>query len=107
MDSTLKLLKARRLALVVERDDLAVEHERHLQSPGLRCRPRFERLNDLGELRGLLVAQTRPQAHARLARAPRFNFNEGANAVVLRFVDELGIVEGRVGQRRQHGRKHC
>jgi hypothetical protein len=46
MDAALQLLKAGRLALGIERDDLAVEHQRLPACP----RPLPERRDDLGEL---------------------------------------------------------
>ncbi len=58
MDPSLQLLKAGRLALRVERDDLAVQDER-LLAPR---RPFLERRSDLRKLVGLLVAEPRPQA---------------------------------------------
>ena len=96
MDSSLQLLKAGRLSLGVERDDLAVEDERRSQRPP----PLFQRRDDLRKLLRLLVAEPRPQTH----RAA--NLRDRANAVVLGFVDELRIVERRVGERREHGREH-
>src|SRR5206468_9849252 len=89
VDSALKLLKACRLARAVERDDLAVEHERFVA----RSRPRLERGGDLRELAGFLVAEPRPETHAPLRR----DLRDRPDAVVLRLVDELRVVERRLG----------
>src|SRR5262249_45188768 len=91
----LKILKAARLALVVERDDLPVEDERLLA----RARPFLQRLGDLGKLPRLLVAEPRPQAHA----APRRDLGDRTDTVVLGLVDEVRVVERRVvARRREH-----
>ena len=63
VDASLQPLEAGRPALVVERDDLAVDEQRRPQ----RARQRLERPDDGGELRGLLVAEARPEADRRAA----------------------------------------
>ena len=59
MDAVLQPLKTGRLALVIERDDLAVEHDRALQLFRITC----EGGDEIGKLRGLLVAEARPHPH--------------------------------------------
>src|SRR5262249_51796600 len=95
VDPALQILEPGRLAVVVERDDLAVEDQR-LLAP---ARPVLQRRRDLGKLTRLLVAEARPQADVI---AFRRNFDDRADAVVLRLVDEVGIVERRVDERREH-----
>ena len=98
MNPPLQILKADRLALAVERDDLAVQHDGRLQPPG----PLPQRLRNLGELAGLVVAEPRPQANGPV----RLDLGDRADAVVFGFVDELRILEGRVHERRQHWTEH-
>ena len=64
MNASLELLKPGRLALRVERNDLAVQDDRCLlaAAPALECR------GDFRELIGLLVAETGPEPHAPRAR---------------------------------------
>ena len=98
VDATLQLLKSGRLALRVEGDDLAVEHERFRAL----ARPLSERGGDLGKLARLLVAEPRPQPDD----AAWLDLRDRADAVVFRFVDEVRVVERRVGERRQHRLQH-
>src|SRR5882724_1934071 len=90
----LELLESGRLALRVERNDLAVEDERRF--PGM-C-PLCERCGDLGKLSRFLVAQTRPEVYGSLRR----DLDDRADAVVLGLVDEMRIGEWRVDERREH-----
>src|SRR6185295_10282851 len=94
VDAALQVLEAGRVAVGVERDDLAVEDER-LRAP---ARPRPQRRGNFGKLARLLVAEPRPQADV----AFRSDLDDRADAVVLRFVDETGTVERRVDERREH-----
>ena len=64
MDAILQPLEARRMAFGVQRDDLAVENHRTFEGTA----PFPERLDELGKLRGLLVAQPRPESDRRLRR---------------------------------------
>ena len=91
MDASLQLLKPRRVAFGIERDDLAVEDE----SPRRLAltRPRLERGGDLRELMRLFVPETRPQAYM----SHGVDLDDRANTVVLRLVDQLGIDQGGVG----------
>ncbi len=125
VNAALKLLKSCRLAVHVERDDLAIQDDRR---SSLRC-PSSERSGDLGKLIGLVVAETRPEtyqgpglralrgapslggggtrgASSHGGRAPRraqpADFRNCANAVVFGLVDELGVLERCVGKRREH-----
>jgi hypothetical protein len=93
MDPFLQLAEAERRAVGTERDDLSVEQHR---LP--RC-PRLARRDDLGKLRRLVIAEARGDRDLG-ARRDR---HERADPVVLRLVHEVGIVERRVGERRQHG----
>src|SRR5215467_137006 len=95
MDAPLQVLKTGGLTFGVERDDLAVEDERLFEP----LRPRAKGSRDLWKLTGLFVAEARPQSDAA---APRRDFSNRANAVVLRFVDEFGIDQRHVGERREH-----
>ena len=84
VNAMLQPLKSRRPHLLIERDDLAVEDDRRLDL----LQPRADRVDDVGKLRGLLVAVARPEAHGRrLGRAPGQDFDDGADAVDLRLVD--------------------
>ena len=65
------------------------------------ARSPLERTHDRGELRGLFVAEARPDANA-VASCSRLHVHEGPDAVVLGFVDEARADERRFGQRRQH-----
>ena len=56
VNPSLQPLKAGRLAVLIERDDLAVEQHVGFQP----AREHLERAGDLGELRGLVVAEARP-----------------------------------------------
>src|SRR5687767_3660949 len=58
VNAALELLKAGRLALVIERDDLPVEHQGLGALPG----PLRERRRDLRELIRLFVAEPRPES---------------------------------------------
>jgi hypothetical protein len=79
MDAALQVLEADRIAITVERDDLAVEQHRPVEGAGRAA----QRVGDLGKLLRLLVAQPRPQLHDwRRRRHDR----QGADAVVLRLV---------------------
>jgi hypothetical protein len=98
VNSPLQILKADRLALVVERDDLTIDHDGRLQPPG----PLPQRLCNLRELAGFFVAEPRPQANGPV----RLDLDDGADPVVFRFVDELGILERRVREGREHGTEH-
>src|SRR5260221_11229833 len=93
MHPPLQLLEARGLAPGVERDDLAVEDEAVLA----RRAPVLERARDLRELPRLVVAEARPQTGAAVR-----DLHDRADAVVLRLVDELRILQGRVDERRGH-----
>ena len=96
MDTSLELLKACRLALFVQRDDLAIEDDRGAE----RSAPLFQRRDDLRKLRCLLVAEPRPQAD----RVP--DLPDRADAVVFGLVDEVRIVERSLDNRGQHGGEH-
>ena len=96
MDAALQVLKTDRLSFGVERDDFAVEDERLLQP----LRPCAKRGGNFRKLRGFFVAEPRPEPDGS---APRRDFGDGPDAVVLRFVDEVGIDQWRVGERREHG----
>ena len=64
--------------------------------------PHFaERLDDRRKLRGLLVAEPRPDAHARRRPWPARR-DQRADAVVLRLVDQPRARQRRLRQRRQH-----
>ncbi len=94
MDAALQLLKAGRLAFVVERDDLAVEDDGRLEPP----RPLLERGDEFRELAAFFVAEARLQPHW----ACRIDLGDGADAVVFGLVDELRILERGVDERCQH-----
>ena len=67
------------------------------------ARPLFQGAGDLGKLRGFFVAKAGPETHAPPSGR---HFDDRTDAVVLRFVDELRILEGRVGERGEHGLQH-
>ncbi len=97
--AVLQPLKARGFPFLVERDDLAVEHDRAAQFFREACQSGDE----VGKLRGFLVAEPRPDPHRRAAA--RINFDERADAVVLGFVDQSSGLERRFfegGQHRAH-----
>ena len=98
MDAALKGSEASRFALFVEGHDLAVEDNR----VGVLGGPALQLVRDLGELLSLLVTQARPQA----CRPPRRHFCNGADTVVLGFVNELWVDERRLGKRCEH-RPQC
>jgi len=100
VDPSLQLLESGRPSFLVERDDLAVEHDRLAAAA---C-PRRQRGGNFRELRGLLVAEPRPQDDA--AGGPGGNLGDRANAVVFRLVHEAGVRERRVRQRGQHRFQH-
>ena len=54
MNAALKPLETRRVSLGIQSDDLTVEDDGRLQIVG----PRGKRIDELGELSGLLVADT-------------------------------------------------
>src|SRR5207247_4674134 len=54
------------------------------------------------ELRGFIVAETRPDSHAGRARS-RVYLNQRPNAVVLRLIDKVGISKRRIFESREHG----
>ena len=83
MDAALQPLEPGWPAARVERDDLAVEHERRMELPA----DGFERRDERGKLRGLFVAEAGPETHGRSA-ARRNDFDNRPDAVVLRLVDE-------------------
>ena len=97
VDASLEVLKAGRLAARVEGDDLAVEHQRLLAL----ARPVPQRRGDFWKLACFLVSEPGPEPHDAL----RLDLRDRPNAVVLRFVDEMRIVQGGVCERRQHGLK--
>src|SRR5438105_15263397 len=97
MDPALQILKSGRFAFAIKRDDFSVKNERR----GALARPFFERRDDLRKLIRLFIAEPRPEPRAP-ARASG-NLDDGSDAVVLWFVDQLRVVERRVGERRQHG----
>ena len=106
VNPALQPLESDGIALRVERNNLAVDDE------WLRRTERGERGHDGRELRGLVVAEARPHTHVcrrtrrssltKLALARGLYFNQCANAVVLRFEDESGSGERRIGKRREH-----
>src|SRR2546430_2139604 len=112
MYASLQLLESCGLAFGVERDDLAVEDERRRP----RARPFRERRRNLRKLIRLLVAEPRPETRDRGGRAdrgagllilvvrgvPSPYLDDRADAVVFRFVDQMRVVERRVGERREH-----
>jgi len=98
MNAALEILKARRPAGSIEGYDLAVEHQRFAALGG----PSLEGLSNFWKLRGLLVAEPRPETHASANR----HIRNGADAVVLGLVDEIRVVELRVGQRSEHRLDH-
>ncbi len=89
--AALQVLKARGAAFRIERDDLAVEHEGRVPPAG----PLLQGRDDRGELCRFVVAQPRPQLDRGAARR---NVGDGADAVVLRLVDEARTLERRVHQ---------
>jgi hypothetical protein len=94
VNATLKLLEPGRLALRVEGDDLAVEHERFRAF----ARPLSQGGGDLWELPRLLIPQPRPQPDD----AAWLDLYDRPDAVVFRFVSEVRVVQGGVGEGRQH-----
>ena len=82
--------------MLVERDDLAVEHDGPFQLLRIMC----EGGDEVGKLRGLLVAEPRPHPHRDAA--PWIDLDERANAVVLRLVDQAVGLERRVFERGEH-----
>ena len=94
VDPSLQLLEPGGRAVGVDRDNLAVEDDGLLEAAG----PAGEGARDFGKLAGLVVAEPRPEPHV----VRRRDLGDGADAVVLRLVDEPGIFERRVGKRRQH-----
>src|SRR5215467_14542937 len=104
VDAALKVLEPCRLTMLVEGDDLPVQHERSVE----RLRPSFQGVGDFRKLSGFVVAETRPE---RDVFPPRLDLDNGSDAVVLRFVHESGVVEPRAAGRREHwtrdgGRRH-
>src|SRR5689334_6096374 len=97
MNPSLQPLKARRLTVLVQRDDLAVEQDRGLQL----AREDAQRANDLGKLGGLVVAEPGGEAHATRAAA-RLHPGERSDAIVLRLVGETWVDQRRLVQRGQH-----
>ena len=67
VDAPLQPLESRRPAVLVERDDLAVDEERRLEASAPNA---LERADDRRELRGLLVAEPRPDADTGPAARP-------------------------------------
>src|SRR5216117_3783275 len=100
MYPALEVLKSDRLAARPESDDLPVDDDRLRPAAGPLC----ERRRYLWKLRRLVVAEPRPQAHGFALSA---DLGDGADAVVLGFVDERRIIEWCVGQRREHRPQHC
>jgi hypothetical protein len=94
MNPALEVLKTGGFTFGVERDDLAVEHQRL----GARPRPVRECRRDLRKLVGLFVAEPRPESYI----AFRQDLGDRADAVVLRFVNQLRVVVRRVDERREH-----
>ena len=97
VDPLLKPLEPDRLPLCVERHDLAVEQRGRLAF----LPPARERLDDLGELPGLVVPLPRGDGHLDRAAA-RHHRDQGPDPVVLRLVDQVRVDERRFGQGRQH-----
>ena len=89
--TALEELKARDAA-GVEDDDLAVEDERGRGQRG-------HRRGDVREVAGAVLVVAGEQAHARALLQ-----RDEADAVVLLLPHPAGTVEGRVHQRREHGR---
>jgi hypothetical protein len=96
VDTPLQVLKPYGLASRVECDDLAVQHQggRRPSPPG----PGLDRPRNIAELMSLLVAEPRPEPRA----AGRVDLDDCPDAIVLGLVDEPGIIQRRVAQRRQH-----
>ena len=108
--AALDALERQRAARRVDGHDLAVEHD----GAGEPRRERRQPLGDLGELRGLVVAQPGPDADLRLpprvrtaAPGRRRDLDESADAVVLPLEDEVlageqPLVGRLVGRHREH-----
>ena len=97
VDASLQPLEACRPALGIERDDFAVDEQRRPK----RARQRLERPDHGGELRGLFVAEPRPEADVGPRLAGR-DVDQRADAVVLRFEEQGLAGQRRLRQRRQH-----
>jgi hypothetical protein len=89
VNAALELLESGGPPLRVERDDLAVERQGSLQPAA----PRGQSRGNFRKLRRLLVSQPGPQLHAG-----RCDLRDGPDAVVLRLVNQLRIVERGVHQ---------
>ena len=99
VNASLEVLKACRLATIVQRDDFAIEHD----GLAARASPVRQRVGNFRKLRRLVVAEPRPQPDRVAAGA---DLDNGPDAVVFRLVDEGGIDERRVFERRQHRLQH-
>ncbi len=97
VDASLQLLESCRPALGIERHDFPVDEQRRAK----RARQRFERPDHGGELRGLFVAEPGPEADVGPWLAGR-DMDQRADAVVLRFEEQVLAGQRRFGQRRQH-----
>src|SRR5688500_12867420 len=101
MNPSLQMLEPAWLAVCVQGDDLTVEQDGAIELQS----PRVKGLDDFRELGSLLVSQPGPEADTR--RRSRYHRGQGADAVVLRLVDERGGVERRPCRRRQHRADTC
>ena len=83
VDPVLQLLEAQGLSVAAERHHFTVEHDRVVQV----ATPSRESSHDIGELRGLLVAVTRPEPSRR--GPPAHDFDDRTDAVVLGLVKQV------------------
>src|SRR5262245_5063088 len=97
MDAPLQLLESCRLAVLVERNELAVDHQWNAG----RGAELFKCADHSWELRRLVVAETRPQSNEMFVFA-RLDLGDRSDAVVLRFIHERRVDEWRLGQRGEH-----
>ncbi len=97
MNTTLELLESGWFAFRIEGDDFPVEHEL-VPWRLAAARPRLEGGGDLRKLMRLLIPEPRPEAGVPSC----VDFDDRPDSVVLRLVDQLGIGQRSVGQRREH-----
>jgi len=94
VNAPLQALKPGRMAVLVERDDLAVDEQRSVE----RIRQGRQGFDNRRKLAGLVVAEPRPHLDT-----PWFHVNQAPDAVIFGLVYETRLGQGRIGQSGQHG----
>jgi hypothetical protein len=99
MNTSLEILKAGRLSVLIQRHNLAIEHDRFAAGTPPLC----ERFRNLRKLTGLVVPEPRPQPHRVAGRS---DVDDRPDAVIFGLVDEVCIGERRILERGQHWLEH-